>query len=50
MGIIATLSIIAIVTGGVIGIGVVVCAVYMMIRWRREDQAEARAAGAAAAA
>jgi len=50
MGIIATLSIIAIVAGGVITLGIVVCAVYMAIRWHREDQAEARAAGAAAAA
>jgi len=50
MSIITILSAAAIIIGGVIGLGVVVCAVYMAIRWHREDQAEARAAGTAAAA
>lgn len=51
MGIIATLSAIAIIGGGLIGLGIVVCAVWMAIRWHREDleaaQKEAQAAAAA---
>lgn len=49
MGIIATLSIIAIVAGGVITLGILACTVYMMIRWHREDRAAAREAAAAPA-
>lgn len=52
MSIIATLSAIAIVAGGLIGLGIVVCAVWMAIRWRREDleAAEREAAQTAVAA
>lgn len=41
MSIIATLSAIAIIAGGVIGLGVLVCAVWMAARWHREDRAAA---------
>jgi len=51
MSIIAILSALAIISGGVIGLGVLVCAVWMAIRWHREDReaAQKRAQHAAVA-